>query len=269
MKRHPLSEVWGDMPPEQFEELVEDVREHGVRDPIVCHHEKILDGWHRYRAASKAEKACRFIPLPEGEEPVGFVIRRNAYRRHLTVSQRAAAIVACCEWGQHGGHRRSEIFKWHPVPLENGGKPSTIAETAAKSGIGERTLRYAHEAREGGLLDKVASGEMSAKVAARQARGKPAKPKPPTKLDQLETTLIGAKQEIKKRTARIEELEEHLAFLRGCFDEETEAQYERLRKQIVTLKMSVDHWITKFQESNNENKFLRKRLRELGVAIRP
>ena len=275
MKRHPLSEAWGDMPPDQFQELVEDVQKHGVREPIVCHDELILDGWHRVRAAAKAEKTCKFIPLPEGEDPASFVIRRNAYRRHLTVSQRAAAVVACCEWNQRGGDRRSENFKRQSLPFENGGKKApglTVSEIAAKSGIGERTLRDAQAAKEAGLLGKVRSGKMSANVAARQARGKPSKPKQPTREEQLETTLIAAKLELNELRTKNDELEERIAFVQGESKPVAavrEEKFNNYRAHIQTLKHSVYRWQTQFQESNAENKALRRRLRALGENIRP
>ena len=127
MKRHPLSVVWGDMPPEQFAELVKDVRSHGVKEPIVAYDEMILDGWHRYRAAAKAEKTCKFVALPEGEDPAGFVIRRNAHRRHLTAMQRAEAVVRCHSWMGRGKPKSStnDLFSGKAAATEenppNGG----------------------------------------------------------------------------------------------------------------------------------------------------
>ena len=274
MKRHPLSVVWGDMPPDQFQELVEDVQKHGVREPIVCHDELILDGWHRVRAAAKAEKTCKFIPLPEGEDPASFVIRRNAYRRHLTVSQRAAAVVACCEWNQQGGDRRSENFKRQSLPFENGGKKApglTMSEMAAKSGIGERTLRDAYAAKQAGLIGKVRSGKMSANVAARQARGKPSKPKQPTKIEKLEAEIGLLKAEVNRKADRIEELEEREAFL---LDQDRPHEAARMatlnnqRQSIFTLRTQVGEWQTRHAELLRENRWLRKRLRAFEEDIR-
>ena len=288
MKRHPLSEVWGDMPPDQFQELVEDVQKHGVREPIVCHDELILDGWHRVRAAAKAEKTCKFIPLPEGEDPASFVIRRNAHRRHLTASQRASAVIACHKWMQRGGDRRSDDFQRAPVPFENGdrsqdGERATTAEMAKEAGVSERTIKDTKVAERAGLRDKVRSGELSAKAAARKARGEDSEPKPskPTpasaaKLrkenELLEAELTEAKLELNELRRKNDELEERIAFVQGESKPVAavrEEKFNNYRAHIQTLKHSVYRWQTQFQESNAENKALRRRLRALGENIRP
>ncbi len=321
MKRHPLSVVWGDMPPEQFAALVEDVRAHGVNEPITIYDEMILDGWHRYRVAGKAEKTCKFVPLPEDEDPAGFVIRANAHRRHLTASQRTAAIVACREWMQRGHDRRTASLN-HPnlfedadkTPRNGGGvKPeatsylsgTTESEMATEAGVSTRTIRHAKEAEraglgghvrsgeisaqagaeiaKAGLAERVKSGEMSAKDAARKARGedsepKPAKPTPAAaaKLrkenELLEAELTEAKLELNELRTKNDELEERIAFIQAesaPVAAVREEKFNNYRAHIRTLKGSVGQWQTKFQESNAENRFLRKRLRALGENIRP
>lgn len=50
-ERHRLSMLFPDLKPEQFAELVEDIRKHGVLVPIlVTNGNQIVDGWQRYRA---------------------------------------------------------------------------------------------------------------------------------------------------------------------------------------------------------------------------
>ena len=113
LQRHPLSAAWGDMPEDQYREFVESVREHGVTDPlIVLLDGKVLDGWHRHRAAVEVgidlELVCReFL----GDDPVAYVIRRNGERRHLTAGQRAICVAKCYEWrgtGLQPGQGRNE-----------------------------------------------------------------------------------------------------------------------------------------------------------------
>ena len=35
LTRHPLSAVWGDMPADEYQELVESIREHGLLDRMI------------------------------------------------------------------------------------------------------------------------------------------------------------------------------------------------------------------------------------------
>ena len=50
LTRHPLSALWGDMPEEQYREFVEGLRRHHIRQMIMTLDDKVLDGWHRYKA---------------------------------------------------------------------------------------------------------------------------------------------------------------------------------------------------------------------------
>ena len=38
------------MPDEDFQDLLESIKAHGQREPITTYENKILDGWHRFRA---------------------------------------------------------------------------------------------------------------------------------------------------------------------------------------------------------------------------
>jgi len=55
MERHQLSAAFPDMPDEDFEDLIHSIKEHGQREPITVYENKILDGWHRYRACQQLD----------------------------------------------------------------------------------------------------------------------------------------------------------------------------------------------------------------------
>ena len=79
MERHQLSAAFPDMPDEDFEDLIHSIKEHGQREPITVYENKILDGWHRYRACQQLD-INPMTTVYEGNDPVSFVIDLNLHR---------------------------------------------------------------------------------------------------------------------------------------------------------------------------------------------
>jgi ParB-like chromosome segregation protein Spo0J len=89
-KIHPAAALFPLLEGEAFDKFVEDMRVNGQTEPIVYEGEKvILDGRNRLRACEKLGIAPRMEPLPEGQDPLAFIISKNLHRRHLSESQRA------------------------------------------------------------------------------------------------------------------------------------------------------------------------------------
>ena len=87
---HPLANVFPLLDGEEFEALVADIAEHGVRESVVLYEWQILDGRNRYRAA---QVACVDCPLAtyDGDDPAAYVVSLNLHRRHLSDDQRRIA----------------------------------------------------------------------------------------------------------------------------------------------------------------------------------
>lgn len=125
------------------------------------------DGWHRYRACMDLGIKPVQFKFEEGD-PVAFVLSHNLHRRHLTGSQRAAAVVACSNWAPPNIHPRGEAAS----PL------LTNQDMAQAANVSDLTIKDAKAAHKAGLGGKVTSGELTAEKAAAIARGKPEKKKP-------------------------------------------------------------------------------------------
>ena len=92
MRFHSLAEIFPLIEGRDFDALVEDIREHGLREPIVVFEDQILDGRNRYRACLAAGIEPYFESLP-AVDPVRYVISANIHRRHLTAKQKRELIA--------------------------------------------------------------------------------------------------------------------------------------------------------------------------------
>ena len=162
--QHPLSAAFPAMHEADFLALVEDIRQHGQRDPATTLDGMVIDGWHRYRACEQIGLPCRTEELA-ANDPVAFVLSKNLHRRQLTASQRAAAVVAASAWAQSGDNQHTKRGGEPGSP-----PPSTNREMAFAGSVDERTVQQAKRAAEAGIGDAVRDGKISAKKAAEIAK---------------------------------------------------------------------------------------------------
>ena len=100
MLPHPYAELFPMMDKKSLQRLVASIRDDGLEQPIVTFEGKILDGRNRDLACTNAKIKPRYVKY-KGTDALGYVIRANLHRRHLTTSQRQsiAAEVATLKRG--------------------------------------------------------------------------------------------------------------------------------------------------------------------------
>jgi hypothetical protein len=162
---HPLATLFPLLEGREFAALVADVKENGLRMPIMTMDDLILDGRNRYRACKEAGIRPGFQKYT-GDDPLGYVLSANLRRRHLNESQRAitAAKVANMRLGDNQHARGSANLPTLPIS-------QTVA--ASKLGVSPRSLRTAKRLLENGppeLVQRVERGEMTVSRAAKIAR---------------------------------------------------------------------------------------------------
>jgi 16S rRNA G966 N2-methylase RsmD len=90
---HPAANVFPMIEGEQFDALVESVRQHGLMEPVwLTPDGTLLDGRNRM-AACKAAGIEPTYRVYQGDDLVDFIVRLNIHRRHLSAGQKALAAV--------------------------------------------------------------------------------------------------------------------------------------------------------------------------------
>ncbi len=163
LTQHPLSAAFPAMTPAEFTDLTRDIRINGQRHAIVLFEGMILDGWHRWQACTALSIKPKFIELHAGVDPVAYVQSLNLHRRHLTGSQRAAAVVACSEWSKSGDNQ-------HSGGGEVASPPRTNDDMAKAADVSKKTIKQAKRAQEAGLGEAVRDGKVTAERAAELAK---------------------------------------------------------------------------------------------------
>lgn len=109
---HPLANIFPWLEGAANDALREDIRQNGVREPIVFLDGAILDGRNRYQCArdlgiAYPRREFGSDPL-DGTDPLAFVISLNLTRRHLSESQRASVAAKLANIPR-GGNQHVEI----------------------------------------------------------------------------------------------------------------------------------------------------------------
>lgn len=103
------ADVFPMMADDELRELAEDIRENGVREPIVIANGELIDGRNR-RAACKIAGVTPPTRELNGEDPTAYVLSANIHRRHMTKGQRAMAVAMIYpDLGQRGRGNKSVI----------------------------------------------------------------------------------------------------------------------------------------------------------------
>jgi hypothetical protein len=131
MNFHDVANLFPMMETDEFENLVTDVKRHGLIEPIWTYEGLILDGRNRYLACQAAEVEPKFREY-QGDNPLGFTVSLNIERRHLTPSQRACLAVELLPLYEQAAKerqiRKPSDFVMEKIPQQN----STSRDYAAE-----------------------------------------------------------------------------------------------------------------------------------------
>jgi N6-adenosine-specific RNA methylase IME4/ParB-like chromosome segregation protein Spo0J len=158
LELHQFADLFPMMAGAEFDDLVADIKAHGVREPIWLYDGKILDGRNRYRASAVAGVDC---PMREyvGDDPLAFVLSINLKRRHLNESQRGMVMARIATLPK-GSNQHAEIS----VPSQ--------AQVAKTLNVSVDTGQFARKVLDHGTSELIAAvdhGHLAVSVAAKAA----------------------------------------------------------------------------------------------------
>lgn len=154
---HPLATLFPAIEGADFDAFVDDIAEHGQREPIVTLDDQVLDGRNRQAACERLGLVPDYVAY-DGDDPLAFVFSRNLTRRHLSESQRAmvAASLVSMELGMN---------QHSPKADDNGGSANLpTREAARRLSISERAVAAARAIRRAGapaLIAAIRDGHVS------------------------------------------------------------------------------------------------------------
>jgi len=263
--QHPLSAAFPAMSAEEFTALKDSIHVNGVLNPITLFEGMVIDGWHRYMAAQELGAYCPEQELEEWLDPRDFVKAQNENRRHLTASQRAAAIVSIYKWVPSGANQHTKVGGEVASP-----PPKTNAELAALAGTTTRTIQQAKAAEKAGLIDAVKEGALTAEEAAKVASGSPAKTAPkkekftPPEPDNSSDELAESAHAIEAMAEEIEVLKAQVAVknMGGSGEEKSQAAnlIADLRAEVKSLNAELDAMRISRDGLQRENRELIKQI---------
>ncbi len=99
---HPICLLIPSADDDELQDLADDIRAHGLIDPIVLFEGMILDGRNRAAACERVGVAPRYVQFAGGrEDALILVISHNLKRRHLTKQAIADAMVGAEDFNLH------------------------------------------------------------------------------------------------------------------------------------------------------------------------
>lgn len=269
---HPLCTLFPRMSGNEFLSLIADIKENGLREPIIIHEGMILDGGNRYRACIEAGIDPEFMEFG-GANLVSYVLSANLHRRHMTAGQQAAIVASAQDW--------SKAQSVGNPQLRNVAQLETAADRAAQSGASHRTQQMADRVAKTNpeLAKKVAHGDISLPKAHKSI----STPKKKIQSEETEPEFDPNEYHLQELEETIKSLDEENTKLKDALasnqlpdDIEIQTSEEiisELRKQVKDLdaelsavKAMRDSYMTKCNELEKQCKWQQGKLKKLEVV---
>lgn len=166
MSEHPAANLFPMLSADELTALADDIRAHGLRDPIELLDGAVIDGRNRLAACQMAGVEPRFVDV-ETDNPIAYVVSKNLHRRHLNEGQRSS-IAARLAAKPLGSNQHSSEGAQICAPSQ--------AEAAGLLNVSRRSVQSAAAVHAQGVPELVAavdSGTIAVSAAAKLAERPP------------------------------------------------------------------------------------------------
>lgn len=266
LTQHPLSAAFPAMPADDFNALCADITVHGLIQPIVLFESQVIDGWHRYLACESAGIEPRSSLLPQGSDPVAFVLACNLHRRHLTASQRALAVVTCSKWRPAGKPAPGAGLTSEAAP----GAGLTTAAMAKEADVSERTIRQAKAVAAKAAPDVVESVK-AGKVSVKTAAAKTSKAKPAAKTTKPVLTVVESDPDLESPAEMMADMQKELdtlnALLKAADADDQKAEALKWRRAYDAAVRGQSEAMDRAHKSVEREKATKRQLMRCGKAV--
>lgn len=251
MRFHPYSEIFPLIEGADFDALVADIKEHGLRERIWLHDGRVLDGRNRFLACQKARVKPQYRQFKgKDDAALAFVVSANVQRRHLTLQQRAfaAARIATMRQGERTDLASREARSNSEVASR---EATSQAEAADELDVSRSSVQRARQVIEKGskaLQEAAESGDIPLKKAAavvnlpKSEQLAAAKAKP-TKESQPDIERLEPEEDEDAKLAQAEKEYTNSIDKVMAADDKLAAAHKEIKRQaaeIASLKLSRD-----------------------------
>jgi ParB-like chromosome segregation protein Spo0J len=141
---HPICLLIPSADEDELQDLTDDVRAHGLIDPIVLFEGMILDGRNRSAACERAGVEPRYAQFRGGrEDALILVISHNLKRRHLTKQAIADALVAAEDFNLHYTLTEPAVEKEAAAAADEGPETQSVIKITEPKTASSRKLAQA------------------------------------------------------------------------------------------------------------------------------
>lgn len=141
MDFHAVAAIFPMMEGEEYDAFKQDIKEHGLKEPIVTYQNLIIDGRNRYRASRELNIKPVYTEWNGEGLLTEHVVSLNLHRRHLTTNQRAMLGAKIKDSLSAEAHERMAKTQFSANPAARDNYPYPCADTGKSVDLAAKIVK--------------------------------------------------------------------------------------------------------------------------------